>query len=132
MKTFLKTGFLLSAICLTFLFTTACNPSSSTKERIQKKESGLVIVAHIITTAEHQADVEKAFQTVVADTRREEGCVSYILCQHSDNPLKYTFIEEWVSQSAVDTHHNSTHYKDFIVATDGKIEVEVYMMTKKY
>jgi quinol monooxygenase YgiN len=124
--------FLLSAICLTFSFTTACAPSSSTKESLQKKKSGLVIVAHITTVAEHQADIEKAFQAVVTATRREEGCVSYILCQHSDNTLKYTFIEEWVSQSAIEAHHNSAHYKDFIAATEGKIEVEVYVVKKKY
>jgi quinol monooxygenase YgiN len=128
MKTFLKSGFLLSAICLALSFITACKPSSSTNE----KGSGLVIVAHITTITEHQADVEKAFQAVAAGTRREEGCVSYIPYQHNDNPLKYTFIEEWVSQSAIDAHHNSAHYKAFVAATDGKIEVEAYVMKKKY
>jgi quinol monooxygenase YgiN len=124
--------FLLSAICLTFSFTTTCAPSSSTKESLPKKKSELVIVAHITTVAEHQADIEKVFQAVVTATRREEGCVSYILYQHSDNTLKYTFIEEWVSHSAIDIHHNSAHYKTFIAATDGKIEVEVYVVKKKY
>jgi quinol monooxygenase YgiN len=134
MKTISKSGFLLSAICLTLSFTAACTSPSSTKESESApvKKAGLLIVAHITTTTEHQADIEKAFQSVVADTRQEEGCVSYILYQHNDNPLKYTFVEEWVSQAAIDTHHNSAHYKAFTAATGGKIEVEAYVMKKKY
>jgi quinol monooxygenase YgiN len=131
MKTILKSGFLLPAICLTVSFIAACTSSSSERER-SGKEAGPVIVAHITTSAEHQAVVEKAFQAVVAATRREEGCVSYVLYQHNDNPLKYTFVEEWTSQAAIDAHHNSVHYKTFTAATGGKIEVEVYMMKKKY
>jgi quinol monooxygenase YgiN len=126
MKTISKSVFLLSC-----LFIAACTPSSSTKESIPAKKAELVIVAHITTTAEYQAGIEKVFQDVVAGTRQEEGCVSYVLYQHNDNPLKYTFIEEWVSQSAIDAHHNSAHYKAFAAATNGKVEVEVYVM-KKY
>ncbi|MDR1370624.1 MAG: antibiotic biosynthesis monooxygenase [Dysgonamonadaceae bacterium] len=132
MKTILKSGFLLSAICLTLSFTAACTSPSSTKESAQAKKAELLIVAHITTTAEYQTDIEKTFQAVVAGTRQEEGCVSYILYQHNDNPLKYTFVEEWVSQAAIDAHHNSAHYKAFTAATAGKIEVEAYVMKKKY
>ncbi|MDR2679982.1 MAG: antibiotic biosynthesis monooxygenase [Tannerella sp.] len=132
MKTILKSGFLLSAICLTLSFTAACTVSPSAKESATAKKTGLVIIAHITTTAEHQVDIEKAFQAVVAATRQETGCVSYVLYQHNDNPLKYTFVEEWTSQAAIDTHHNSAHYKAFTAATGGKIEVEVYVMKKKY
>ncbi|MDR1098829.1 MAG: antibiotic biosynthesis monooxygenase [Tannerella sp.] len=134
MKTILKSGFLLPAICLTVSFIAACtsSPSSSSKRECSGKEAGLIIIAHITTSAEHQADVEKAFQAVVAATRQEEGCGSYVLYQHNDNPLKYTFVEEWISQAAIDAHHNSAHYKTFTAATDGKIEVEVYVMKKKY
>ncbi|MDR0431300.1 MAG: antibiotic biosynthesis monooxygenase [Tannerellaceae bacterium] len=132
MKTILKSVFLLSAIYLTMSFTTACTSSSSTKESIPAKNAELVIVAHITATVEYQADIEKAFQAVVTGTRQEEGCVSYTLYQHNDNPLKYTFVEEWASQSAIDAHNNSAHYKAFAAATDGKITAEVYVMKKKY
>jgi quinol monooxygenase YgiN len=131
MKTILKSGFLLPAICLTVSFIAACT-SSPSKRECSGKDAGLVIVAHVTTSAEYQADVEKAFQAVVAATRQEEGCGSYVLYQHNDNPLKYTFVEEWASQAAINAHNNSAHYKTFAAATSGKAEVEVYVMKKKY
>jgi quinol monooxygenase YgiN len=129
MKTIFKSVFFLPAVCL---FVAGCTSSPSAKEGVEAKKAGLVIVAHITTTAEYQAGIEKVFEAVVAGTRREEGCVSYVLYQHRDNRLKYTFIEEWVSQAAIEAHHNSAHYKAFAAATEGKVDVEVFVMEKKY
>lgn len=82
----------------------------------------LKIVAVITVKTEFKAELEKVFRTVVDETRKESGNVSYDLHQDSQNPLKYTILEVWKSQTAIDEHNASAHFKAFVSAVDGKID----------
>ena len=48
----------------------------------------LKIVAVIVVKAAYQEELEKVFHTVVDETRKETGNVSYDLHQDCQNPLK--------------------------------------------
>lgn len=91
----------------------------------------LKIVAAIVVKAEHQAELEKVFHTVVDETRKEAGNVSYDLHQDVQNPLKYTILEVWQSQDAIDSHNESAHFKAFAAAIDGKVDSLVIDVIKK-
>lgn len=82
----------------------------------------LKIVAVIVAKAAYQSELEKIFHTVVDETRKEPGNVSYDLHQDISNPLKYTILEVWKSQAAIDLHNESAHFKAFVAAVDGKID----------
>ncbi|MDR2953784.1 MAG: antibiotic biosynthesis monooxygenase [Prevotella sp.] len=82
----------------------------------------LKIIAVIIVKPEYQEELEKVFRTVVDETRKEKGNVSYDLHQDITNPLKYTILEIWKSQVAIDEHNASAHFKAFVAAIEGKIE----------
>lgn len=82
----------------------------------------LKIVAVIVAKAAYQSELEKIFHTVVDETRKEQGNVSYDLHQDISNPLKYTILEVWKSQAAIDLHNESAHFKAFVAAVDGKID----------
>lgn len=91
----------------------------------------LKIVATIVVKAEFQSELEKVFHTVVDETRKEAGNVSYDLHQDVKNPLKYTILEVWKSQDAIDSHNESAHFKTFAAVIDGKIESLAIDVIKK-
>jgi quinol monooxygenase YgiN len=82
----------------------------------------LKIVAAIVVKAAYQDELEKVFRTVVDATRKEAGNVSYDLHQDCQNPLKYTILEVWKSQAAIDEHNASAHFKAFVEAVEGKVD----------
>lgn len=91
----------------------------------------LKIVAVIVVKAAYQSELEKVFHTVVDETRKEPGNVSYDLHQDISNPLKYTILEVWKSQAAIDVHNESAHFKTFVAAVDGKIDTLTVDVIKK-
>lgn len=91
----------------------------------------LKIVAVIVVKAEYQKELEKVFHTVVDETRKEEGNVSYDLHQDTTNPLKYTILEVWKSQDAINIHNESAHFKAFVAAVEGKVESLAVDVIKK-
>jgi quinol monooxygenase YgiN len=82
----------------------------------------LKIVAVIAVKAEFRDELEKVFRQVVDETRKESGNVSYDLHRDVNNPLKYTILEVWKSQAAIDSHNNSDHFRAFAEAIDGKVD----------
>lgn len=91
----------------------------------------LKIVAVIVVKPAHQEELEKVFHTVVDETRKEAGNVSYDLHQDVSNPLKYTILEVWKSQDAIDEHNNSNHFKAFVEAVEGKVDSLTVDVIKK-
>src|SRR2546425_4345162 len=48
---------------------------------------------------------------LVEPTRKESGCVSYELLQNREDPTDFTFVEEWESDTAFESHADSDHIK---------------------
>jgi quinol monooxygenase YgiN len=54
------------------------------------------------------------YSELISATRKEEGCIEYRLFINSKVNTEYVFIEEWISQEALDKHMNSEHFKRLI------------------
>lgn len=91
----------------------------------------LKIVAVIVVKAAFQNELEKVFHTVVDETRKEAGNVSYDLHQDTKNPLKYTILEVWKSQAAIAEHNESAHFKAFVAAVEGNVDSLTVDVIKK-
>jgi quinol monooxygenase YgiN len=72
----------------------------------------IIAVNHI--KPENAKTAEGLFREIIAETRKEEGCVEYRVFTDPRNPEIYTFIEEWASQEALDRHIASPHFKRII------------------
>lgn len=81
----------------------------------------LKIVATIDIKAAFETELVDILHTIVDETRKEEGNISYDLHQDIKNPLRYTILEVWKDQSAIDAHNASAHFQTFVAAIDGKI-----------
>jgi quinol monooxygenase YgiN len=51
---------------------------------------------------------------LVAETRKEEGCISYALHQDINDPSIITMLEEWVDEESLNRHVNTEHVKRIV------------------
>ncbi|MDR2118115.1 MAG: antibiotic biosynthesis monooxygenase [Tannerellaceae bacterium] len=138
MKKEIKNGLLYSVLCSVLLLC-SCNPGvkeSETKEHEVQEEVNsadkLVIVANITVSPEFKEELLPAIQAVVEATRKEAGNISYDVFEDTNNPLRFTFIEHWKSQSAIDAHNASDHFIRFAKALENKAALEAFILKQKY
>ena len=79
------------------------------------------VIAHLHAAPGHEAVVREALESFVAPTRLEAGCIRYDLFQDVNDPLKFTFIEEWESPAALEAHSKSAHIAAGRAKMEGKL-----------
>jgi quinol monooxygenase YgiN len=134
MKKSIKNGVLFGIFC-SVLCLVSCTCHSSDKKVAEEKvadKNSLTIVANVTVQPEFKDVLLQAFQKVVDGTRKEAGNISYNLYEDTSNPLRFTFVEIWKSQSAIDSHNNSDHFKEFAATVEGKAELEVSILKQKF
>ena len=50
-------------------------------------------------------------KTMIAATRKEDGCLFYDLTQSITAPNEFTFVERWTTREALAAHFNTPHMK---------------------
>ena len=55
--------------------------------------------------------VKEALLSLVEPTRKEPGCLLYILHQSKADPTQFMFYEQWASQEALDAHGKTPHMR---------------------
>ena len=73
----------------------------------------------VVCKAKLKQDVKKEdylvlAQEVVAETRKEEGCIMYTLHEDINDPSIFTTIEEWVDEEAINLHNKSEHIRKLV------------------
>jgi quinol monooxygenase YgiN len=71
--------------------------------------SKIDVVAHIHAKPGREAEVRAILEGFLAPTRKEEGCLRYDLFVDLTDAGKFTFIEEWTSEAALEAHGRSAH-----------------------
>ncbi|MGR3711895.1 MAG: putative quinol monooxygenase [Shimia sp.] len=93
--------------------------------------SKLTIVANVHANADKIDLVKTELLKLLPITRAEEGCISYDLHQDNEDPVHFTFYENWESRALWQTHMNAAHLAAYMVATDGAVaEFTVNEMTQ--
>ncbi|QIR40007.1 antibiotic biosynthesis monooxygenase [Tolypothrix sp. PCC 7910] len=67
------------------------------------------VVAHITALPDKIEEIKAVLLELIEPTRQEAGAIKYELLQNQNDPTDFTFVEEWASNDALDTHLNSTH-----------------------
>ncbi len=50
------------------------------------------------------------YRTLVAETRKETGCLAYELLQRREDPCELMLSEAWESQEHLDAHTHTPHF----------------------
>jgi quinol monooxygenase YgiN len=79
---------------------------------------------------DHRAEAVEIALQMVAETRKEEGCVAYTFHSPLDDPNTFFVYEEWATEEALNGHMQSDHMKVFQsrmpAVLDGNVEVKRY------
>lgn len=70
----------------------------------------LSIVAIVKAQKESAELVRNELSKLVTPTRREEGCIHYLLHQDIESPEVFVFYETWESAEHLEKHLNTDHY----------------------
>jgi quinol monooxygenase YgiN len=92
----------------------------------------LTIIANVIVYPEFKDELLPAIEAVVKATRQEEGNISYDVYEDINNSLRFTFIENWKSQSAIASHNASAHFIEFAKALENKADLEAFTLKQKF
>lgn len=69
----------------------------------------LRVVAVLPAKSDRVDEVREILKSLIEPTRAESGCITYELLQNNADPAEFTFVEEWVSDAALDAHLQTAH-----------------------
>ena len=71
------------------------------------------VIATLHIHPEKRADFLENARSVIAQTVKEEGCLSYDLTSSITEPNEFVFVERWASRAALATHFETLHLQDW-------------------
>ena len=90
----------------------------------------ITIVANCTARAESTGDLAKLALDLVRASRSEAGNVSYDFYADLADPAKFTFIEVWKDQAAIESHNATPHFQGFVEKAGplfaGPLEIALY------
>jgi quinol monooxygenase YgiN len=81
----------------------------------------IVVVGRVRTDVDRRAELLRIGQTVAAFSRQEPGCISYQICQDTEDEDAFVFVEQWESEDALQAHFGTAHIAQFMAAIRGAI-----------
>lgn len=79
------------------------------------------VVARIVALPDKIEELKALLLGLIEPTREEIGAIKYELLQNQSEPTDFTFVEEWESAEALDTHSASPHLQAAVAKFDGLI-----------
>jgi quinol monooxygenase YgiN len=61
-----------------------------------------------------EEDCKRLCREMADETRKEPGCLQYVVHQSKENPLNFAFYEQYVDEAALDAHSASPHFAWYI------------------
>jgi len=106
---------------LSVLFTVigfACKPKAPALPQqpevsVQPSDFQKMITAKVFIKPGSESDFLSAAQVIVANTKKEEGCLSYMLYQDPFEKTNFIFVERYKNQDAIDLHFAAPYFKGF-------------------
>ncbi|MEV0947032.1 putative quinol monooxygenase [Rhodococcus sp. NPDC049939] len=74
----------------------------------------LHVVATIPAKPGSEDTVRDGLSSLAAESRKEEGCISYELFESQGQPGTFVTVEVWATQAAIDAHMKSPHFQSAV------------------
>lgn len=74
----------------------------------------LKVVSKGVFKKENLEKVIGLYQELIAETHKEQGCISYELHQDIENPCILTMLETWETKACLDAHAQTAHFKRLV------------------
>ncbi len=76
----------------------------------------IVLIAQLKVKKGNEDEAKQAALAIVADSRREAGCINYDFHQAIDDSTIFVWHETWANKSALEAHGKTEHFKQFSAA----------------
>ncbi len=100
-----------------------------------KTGENIVLFARLKVKKNAVDEARRAALAIVADSRAEDGCINYDFHQAIDDETIFLWHETWANMEAIETHGNSTHFKQFSRAikdvTDEALKISLSKMVSE-
>jgi len=84
----------------------------------------LKVIATINALKGKENKLQDILLKLIEPTRKEPGCISYILLNNITDQSEYTFFEEWKTEKDLEAHMQSSHFQKAVSCLDGLIASE--------
>ncbi len=95
------------------------------------------MIVLVVQWLAHMGDEEKVksiFQKLAAASRKEPGCLMYLVNQHIDNPRRFILYEHYKDMDALQAHRESPHFQTYgmqeLPEIAKRIEGELYKIVE--
>lgn len=61
----------------------------------------------------HEEEVAQLFAKLTAETRKEPGCLMFVVHRHKDDPRRFFIYEQYRDEAALEAHRNTPHFLQF-------------------
>lgn len=76
-------------------------------------ESMLVLAVRVLVKAGAEEQVAEYFRQLTVQSRKESGCILYIVNQSIANPRSFMVYEQYEDEAALTAHRESAHFKKY-------------------
>jgi quinol monooxygenase YgiN len=108
---------LVLILAVIFGIAVSCNPKSPAAQQpevaVQTPDYQKMIIARVYIKPGSEDKFILAAKTIIENSNKEEGCLSYMLYQDPYDKTNFVFVEKWKNQAAIDYHFSTEHFKDF-------------------
>jgi quinol monooxygenase YgiN len=77
-------------------------------------KTGITVIAYMTAKAGHEDEVRHALLELVAQTRKEKGCINYDLHQSPENANRFVMHENWDTAEDLDAHAKAAPLQTFV------------------
>jgi len=70
----------------------------------------IVLIVHSTMKPGTEEECKRIYREVTEHSRKEPGCLQYVIHQSTENPLNFAFYEQYVDQAAIDAHRATAHF----------------------
>ncbi|MBT9332383.1 putative quinol monooxygenase [Paracidobacterium acidisoli] len=94
-------------------------------------DHAVVLDVHMEAVPGRELELEKALLALVAPTREEPGCLTYLLHRNQEHSGRFLFYEKFRDQAALEAHLATSHFQKFAaLRAAGNDPVAVVTVTK--
>jgi quinol monooxygenase YgiN len=75
----------------------------------------IVLAVTWVANPGHEDEVAQIFAKLETASRKEPGCLMYIVHRHKDDPRTFFIYEQYRDEAALQAHRESSHFQEHAV-----------------
>lgn len=85
----------------------------------------IVLIVHTRVKPGTEEEVTRICHEITEASRKEPGCLFYVIQQSNENPLHFVFYEQYKDAAALNAHRASAHFARYRDSIEDLVESRV-------